>query len=186
MAQTSIDRDATNPSRPKGPTPNCGQTSAACQPRTHDNVSVQSLDGDWSIFRREIVFGAKNVDRKHGPVPFRGARGTVPFSRRERQFSCDVLSAAKIGTVPCKASPLSIRLIPAGDGHGIVPLIVGHGRRVGVKGEPLGHLAGAVGGGFVPLDHLARVRRHAAQHRGETARGRRTSRRGASRRRGWR
>ena len=68
-------------------------------------VSVHSLDGDWSIFRREIVFGAKNVGRKHGPVPFRGARGTVPFSRRERQFSCDVLSAAKIGTVPCERFP---------------------------------------------------------------------------------
>ena len=47
------------------------------------------------------MFGEKNVGRKHGPVPFRGARGTVPFSRRERRFLCDVLSAAKIGTVPC-------------------------------------------------------------------------------------
>ena len=69
------------------------------------SVNVHSLDGDWSLFRQEIAFGAKNVDRKHGPVPFRGARGTVPFSRRERQLSCDVLSTAKIGTVPCERLP---------------------------------------------------------------------------------
>ena len=36
-------------------------------------VTVHGLDGDWSIFRREIVFVQKNVGRKHGSVPFRGA-----------------------------------------------------------------------------------------------------------------
>ena len=44
----------------------------------------------------------------HEPSGFtrsRSARGTVPFSRRERQFSCDVLSAAKIGTVARERLP---------------------------------------------------------------------------------
>ena len=41
-------------------------------------VSVHGLDGDWSIFRQEIVFGEKNVGRKHGPVPFR-AQGDSPI-----------------------------------------------------------------------------------------------------------
>ena len=54
---------------------------------------------------------------KHGPVPFRGARGTVPFSRRERQFSGDVLSAAKIGTVPCERLLHGQTSCPCHPGH---------------------------------------------------------------------
>ena len=62
------------------------------------------LVGDWSIFRRKDVFWrtnrlAENMDLS----PSRGARGTVPFSRRSSVF-CMVTPtrAAKIGTVPCE------------------------------------------------------------------------------------
>ena len=43
--------------------------------------------GDWSIFRREIVFCRQNAGRKHGPVPLRGLKGTVPFSSDENRTS---------------------------------------------------------------------------------------------------
>ena len=51
------------------------------------DVTVHGLAGDWSIFRRENVFCEKSVSRKHGPVPFDAARGTVPFSRQRRELA---------------------------------------------------------------------------------------------------
>ena len=49
-----------------------------------NEVTVYSLDGDWSIFRREIVFGAKNVGRKQGPVPFSGANAKFQHTGETR------------------------------------------------------------------------------------------------------
>ena len=48
---------------------------AAVMLRSRCCVSAHSLDGDWSIFRREIAFGAKNVEPK---------TWTCPLSRRTR------------------------------------------------------------------------------------------------------
>ena len=56
--------------------------------------------GTGPFFGRKSCLAKKNVGRKQGSVPFPAQTGTVPFSRRERQFSRDLHSAAKIGTVP--------------------------------------------------------------------------------------
>ena len=55
-------------------------------------VSVHSLDGNWSIFRREIAFGAKTSAENMDLSPFAA--------------TCEVLSAAKIGTVPCEPNTI--------------------------------------------------------------------------------
>ena len=71
-------------------------------------VSIRCLGKRSRLGRGLVHFSAGNRvwRNKRRPktwtCPLSRARGTVPFSRRERQFSCDVLSAAKIGTVPCE------------------------------------------------------------------------------------
>ena len=45
-------------------------------------------------------------------------------------------------------NPTLIRFVDAGDGHGIVAILVGHCRRIGVEGKLLGHFVKA-------LDHGA-------------------------------
>ena len=47
-------------------------------------VTADRLAGDWSIFRWKNVVCEENVGRKHGPVPFRAARDTVPCERLPR------------------------------------------------------------------------------------------------------
>ena len=68
-----------------------------------ERVSVRGPVGDWSIFRREIVFGENNVGRKHGPVPFTRRKGDQSHFRGDNAgWRRNIHGAAKIGTVPCE------------------------------------------------------------------------------------
>ena len=66
-------------------------------------VSVHGSVGDWSIFRREIVFGENNVGRKHGPVPCTRRKGDSPV------FAAIIWVGGAISTAPQKSgqSPLN-------------------------------------------------------------------------------
>ena len=63
-------------------------------------ASVHGLDGDWSIFRQEIVFGANNVGRKHGPVPFRGQGGQSHFRGENVNSLVTSFPPRKLGQSP--------------------------------------------------------------------------------------
>ncbi len=55
------------------------QASLASSDRFLDHVTVHTLAGDWSIFRRTDVFCEQAGGRKHGPVPFPQRKGDSPI-----------------------------------------------------------------------------------------------------------
>jgi hypothetical protein len=70
------------------------------------SVTVHGLAGDWSIFRREIMFYQKNVGRKHGPVPFPRREGDSPIFAAIKHFpNTTPIAPRKSGQSPVNGYP---------------------------------------------------------------------------------
>ena len=77
-------------------------------------VTVHGATGDWSIFRRENMFCEKDVDRKHGPVPFPRRQGDSPIFAANKCFSqATSLTPRKLGQSPVNVYMTINRLHPA-------------------------------------------------------------------------
>jgi hypothetical protein len=75
-------------------------------------VTVHGQAGDWSIFRREIIFHQKNVGRKHGPVPSPRREGDSPIFAAVKHFpNTTPLVPRKSGQSPVNGYPCFTRLL---------------------------------------------------------------------------
>ena len=128
-------------------------TGLALAPR-----QLSSYDSNGSLGLDGLSLGWSLTDNVAKTIV--ASKASAARLARKPQRGRDVLNPANI----------SIRLVQAGDRHRVIAVLVGQHRRIGVEGELRRHLAGAFAHRFVPMDYLAGICCHSAQHGREAAR----------------